>query len=78
MVGGSWEGGYREERSKCTALRFACVCVVLEDCVILAKEGIMIIVTQGRNSLIIMSLLETEQSNRVSEAGRGGVQGEPV
>ena len=27
MVGGSWEGGFREERSKCTALRFECVCV---------------------------------------------------
>lgn len=56
-----------------------CVCLcAVEECVILAKEGIMIIVTQGRNSLVIMSLLETEQSNRVSEAGRGGVQGELV
>lgn len=24
MVGGSWEGGFREERSKCTALRSVC------------------------------------------------------
>lgn len=28
MVGGSWEGGFREERSKCTALRFVCVFVM--------------------------------------------------
>lgn len=26
MVGGSWEGGFREERSKCTAPCCVCVC----------------------------------------------------
>lgn len=38
MVGGSWEGGFTEERSKCTALRSVCA-VMRERCAVAAKEA---------------------------------------
>lgn len=58
MVGGSWEGGFREERSGASAPR--CVpCVMGEDCVILTKEVIMMIGTLGRNTLVVISQFST-------------------
>lgn len=39
MVGGSWEGGFTEERSKCTALRSVCA-VMRAHCAALAKEAL--------------------------------------
>lgn len=51
MVGGSWEGGFREERSKCTALRFMRLCEVREDRAVLEKAAIMIIDTESRSTL---------------------------
>lgn len=50
MVGGSWEGGFQEERSKCTAVRFMCLCDVRRLCVITKKVAIMIIDIQSINT----------------------------
>lgn len=77
MVGGSWEGGFQEERSKCTAVRFMCLCDVRRLCVIKKKVAIMIIDIQSINTPHFNTFVFrtcVESCACISEADKNGVQ----